>query len=473
MRAQPAAPAPTGENERLVALQEQVRELTRIVREDVAREPSLRTPVTVVTPSAVSGPDRATTTAIPPRSSLIQAVEGRVGPATIRDGRLGVGAAIDLSFRSPGPAMVRPFLGIEASRSGVRTTLAESSVFGTVRNVGASVGAYVDGPRFDDFLPSLSLAVTAVGGSVSGDTDQDEELMDRIYEGFRLGADVGAHVGWQRPGSRFLVTAALSRLMAGSRSRWALEGGIRLPLATRRPAGTGIPTAAVAELAPPPPDTARDAMVADSAAVDSTRGAGGAAVVAEAPVDSAAARTRAELLSRLTSLERAVSREADERGAAAARQREYADVRRDLEELVGSLPDVLAVRSSDRGLEVILGGGMFAVGSATLGGSALAAVERIGTLLRTGPESELLMEGHTDATGPAAVNMDLSLRRAEAVRSALIRTGLAPSRLTAVGSGESAPLADNDTAAGRARNRRVELVLLDWPSGTTGPHGRP
>ncbi len=76
------------------------------------------------------------------------------------------------------------------------------------------------------------------------------------------------------------------------------------------------------------------------------------------------------------------------------------------------------------------------------------------------PEVNATIEGHTDATGPAAYNQKLSLRRAQAVVDVLInKYGIAPGRLTARGYGESQPVASNETAEGRARNRRVIASL--------------
>ena len=72
---------------------------------------------------------------------------------------------------------------------------------------------------------------------------------------------------------------------------------------------------------------------------------------------------------------------------------------------------------------------------------------------------KLLIEGHTDSTGDAAHNLDLSRRRAEAVRGVLMaQFKVDATRLTAAGIGAAKPLDSNDTPAGRAQNRRVEFV---------------
>ena len=79
-------------------------------------------------------------------------------------------------------------------------------------------------------------------------------------------------------------------------------------------------------------------------------------------------------------------------------------------------------------------------------------------LARTGVR--IRIEGHTDAVGSAASNALLSLRRAEAVRRYLVRKGVAPQRLETLARGAASPVASNETEEGRARNRRVELVVL-------------
>jgi outer membrane protein OmpA-like peptidoglycan-associated protein len=79
--------------------------------------------------------------------------------------------------------------------------------------------------------------------------------------------------------------------------------------------------------------------------------------------------------------------------------------------------------------------------------------------LQAGAGSNFLIEGHTDSTGDAAHNMDLSKRRAEAVKSVLVsQFGIDGARLTTTGLGATKPVASNDTPQGRAENRRVEFI---------------
>ena len=82
------------------------------------------------------------------------------------------------------------------------------------------------------------------------------------------------------------------------------------------------------------------------------------------------------------------------------------------------------------------------------------------TTLKDNPEISASVEGHTDSIGEEKYNQWLSERRAESVRALLVDDhGVNPSQITAVGHGESDPIADNNIDAGRAKNRRVELVL--------------
>jgi outer membrane protein OmpA-like peptidoglycan-associated protein len=89
-------------------------------------------------------------------------------------------------------------------------------------------------------------------------------------------------------------------------------------------------------------------------------------------------------------------------------------------------------------------------------------IDDVAYLLQRNPQIQLVrVEGHTDWIGSDAYNQNLSERRANAVREYLIRKGIAPSRLVAVGYGETRPIADNNTVKGRARNRRTEFTVVN------------
>ncbi len=102
---------------------------------------------------------------------------------------------------------------------------------------------------------------------------------------------------------------------------------------------------------------------------------------------------------------------------------------------------------------------LFAVDSASLNGSSRGALEQVAAVLNEYPKTAVVVQGHTDSTGSEAHNQQLSERRAEAVRGYLVGRGVAPGRLTAVGYGESFPIASNASPEGRQRNRRVDILL--------------
>jgi len=100
----------------------------------------------------------------------------------------------------------------------------------------------------------------------------------------------------------------------------------------------------------------------------------------------------------------------------------------------------------------------FDTDKAMLRPDAAPVVDEIAKLLQADPALKLSVDGHTDNTGSAEHNRTLSRARAESVRSALLAKGIDAARLGAQGFGADKPLADNDSEAGRAKNRRVELV---------------
>jgi outer membrane protein OmpA-like peptidoglycan-associated protein len=102
---------------------------------------------------------------------------------------------------------------------------------------------------------------------------------------------------------------------------------------------------------------------------------------------------------------------------------------------------------------------LFATDSAAVSGGSQADLLAVANSLNRYPASTVNVIGHTDNTGEAAYNQDLSERRAQAVASVLQSGGVAGSRINAVGRGENQPVASNQTAEGRAQNRRVEIII--------------
>ena len=119
----------------------------------------------------------------------------------------------------------------------------------------------------------------------------------------------------------------------------------------------------------------------------------------------------------------------------------------------------LQAEVTDRGIVLTLGDVLFATDSAELRTGATSNLDPVVAFLGRYTERTVAIEGHTDSQGSDEYNQGLSQRRADSVRSHLVRQGIASSRLSATGAGESAPVAGNDTAAGRQQNRRVELII--------------
>ncbi len=121
----------------------------------------------------------------------------------------------------------------------------------------------------------------------------------------------------------------------------------------------------------------------------------------------------------------------------------------------------LQLRETESGVVVTLGDVLFASGQAQLGAGGRSSLEEVVDLLQTEPDKKIRVEGHTDSMGDADANLLLSEQRAQAVREALVSLGVASERVSALGMGEDFPIASNEDEVGRARNRRVDVILLD------------
>jgi len=102
---------------------------------------------------------------------------------------------------------------------------------------------------------------------------------------------------------------------------------------------------------------------------------------------------------------------------------------------------------------------LFATNSDNLSAASEENLRNLANSLNDYPNTEIMIVGHTDATGAADYNQDLSERRANAAAAFMLRQGIEESRLTRVGYGETMPVASNDTDWGRQQNRRVEVAI--------------
>lgn len=146
---------------------------------------------------------------------------------------------------------------------------------------------------------------------------------------------------------------------------------------------------------------------------------------------------------------------------AAALARHEASLAESAVQMMREQLDHLQAHQGAEGLQMTLGGVAFAVGGTSLRPEAKAHLGKLVQFVQSQPGKHVRIEGYTDSSGNAAVNQAISLQRAQSVRSALVEKGVAASRITAVGMGETHPVASNDTAAGRAKNRRVVVILQD------------
>lgn len=170
-----------------------------------------------------------------------------------------------------------------------------------------------------------------------------------------------------------------------------------------------------------------------------------------------ASRREAEESQRMAMAQTAQARDAQLSAETARQQAMQAEARtRQLEAQLAELE----AKKTERGMVVTLGSDvLFDVNRTELKPGATRTIQKVADFMRQYPERKLVVEGFTDATGGDALNMDLSERRAQAVRNAVIAYGVDPSRIVARGYGKGYPVATNDTNTGRQLNRRVEVII--------------
>ncbi len=171
------------------------------------------------------------------------------------------------------------------------------------------------------------------------------------------------------------------------------------------------------------------------------------AAQAREEIDKGTAERQAVLIE---SREREAQRRAAQADAASARAKS-------LEEELAALK----AKPSPRGMVLTLGDVLFDTGQATLKPGAYPTMEKVANVLKAEPDRRITIEGHTDSVGTDEFNQSLSQRRAAAVETALLERGVASNQITAMGKGESFPVASNDNAGGRQQNRRVELIFAN------------
>jgi outer membrane protein OmpA-like peptidoglycan-associated protein len=435
------------------------------------RTPELRLPMTRFRSAVLC------TAAIVPFSATVLAaqqfpgfgsIEARVGAASPEDAGTGLSTSVDLGLGFIGSPLLQTFVGFNYFDAGV-TDPARGSIAGT----GARIGLRLDlfGPASAG--PYLLASATAHNVSVDADTDSDRRTIERVFGGFVVGGAIGGGAHYALDGAnRFLATVEVRRTFVANVPHWAAEVGVRIvprgrdayrrPFRFQDPYGVVSPVGmagAEAERA----RLAREREAAERARQERERGEGLTEEERrrlEAQAEAERRRAEAEAAAR-AGAEAEAARLREE--AALAEQRALdAEERlyRSLQDLDRLIANVTSVRQTERGLSLVLGQGLFAVGQSSLSPPAREEVQRIAAVLLQYPQYRIAIEGHTDATGSRALNQRLSEDRAAAVRAALVAEGIAPGRVEARGHGQDLPIADNTTQAGRAMNRRVEILIL-------------
>ena len=129
-------------------------------------------------------------------------------------------------------------------------------------------------------------------------------------------------------------------------------------------------------------------------------------------------------------------------------------------EIKQTVPAATVTRAGEGIIVNFNSGILFDTNEAIVKPVAQTNLQNLATSMQNNPQTDIMIIGHTDNTGGQQYNMALSVQRADAVKAILVGDNINASRLTIQGKGEGEPIGDNSTAAGRAQNRRVEIVIV-------------
>jgi outer membrane protein OmpA-like peptidoglycan-associated protein len=178
---------------------------------------------------------------------------------------------------------------------------------------------------------------------------------------------------------------------------------------------------------------------------------------AEQARQAAQARAR-EAEARAREMELARQQAAARMRAAEQAQQKAQDAIAESKQLEEQLAELKA-KQTERGFELTLQDVLFELDRANLKPGAMRSLTALIEFLRQNPDQRIAIEGHTDSLGSDSYNLELSERRADAVRDFLERNRISPDRIATQGLGEAYPIASNETQAGRQQNRRVEIII--------------
>ena len=343
-------------------------------------------------------------------------------------------------------------------------------------------------PHFAVTMPSTMIALYNVGDDVKGNESKVTTLTERADYAMLAGAKLArVEIDDERnPLEMVQARYAIAIARAAGAERFTSEAYATAneKLAAAETALSGkkaernTAPALAREAVIAGEDARRSAMLASAASATeaeqqaaanaATEAANDVARVAatEAATVAATAATQAATVSATAAAEAATTAAAATEAATGVERERAAVAARD--DLRNRLNAALPTRDSNRGLVSEIGGVQFVTGSAETNASARESLAKFSGIVASYPGLRFNVEGHTDNVGSAATNSELSLRRAMTVRDYLIGQGVPASSIDVAGLGLSMPIGDNSTADGRARNRRVEIVLSGGPLAAGG-----
>jgi|GEM_PF-1787185 len=338
----------------------------------------------------------------------INSLEVRGGFAYLDDGPRATSWAADLDLGTFGDSKFSPVIG---------ASYWHTNRLGRLKATGGHLGLRYS--PFADSRFSPYLQAKAIGQDMNAKSP--DPVRDEEWSGFEVGAGLGAGLalGLDR-NSNVSIAIQGERVFIKEFSHWGVRAGFAI--------ATGSAQAAKSVVAAPPAVDPEELRLAEKAAADARQ-----------------------------ELNTALAAKSSAEDAAAKSAREAADALRELGRL---MRDVVTVSETSRGVVITLGDGLFAVNQDDLSPRAADEAARIAAVLKHFSNNRIQVEGHTDSTGPERYNQGLSERRAKSVADALSSHGIASSRMELSGHAYSAPIADNDTKEGRAKNRRVEIVIV-------------
>ncbi len=309
-------------------------------------------------------------------------------------------------------------------------------------------------------LPRGTYAQTQGANTVANPITRDEKAPLELYEAYnavRIATDTGANTY-----AADIMKEAMQDLKNASDIQSNKKGDRKMEITFARQAVQRAEDARLVTLRKQAAERQLNAEIAkrnaQAQAQQSAMDAQAAAMQAQ-QAQLVAAQAQAAQAKADADRARAEAEAADARARAALANKSAEDANAVREKLLGQLNNVLATSESARGLIVNMSDVLFDTGKYTLKSGTKISLAKVSGILQAYPGLKLQVEGYTDSVGSDEYNQKLSENRAGAVRDFLIAQGVSMDNISATGYGKQDPVADNATAAGRAKNRRVQLVV--------------